>query len=813
MNAAVAPAPRSRLSRRPADVWLVTAVAALNAITSLVGVATALGMETRLSYGWVPATTVVLGLLAAAGWGLCAVRPWRFVEALLARPRRVGVVLLLLAAAACGAGGGWLNPLFLHIVTLSGTYGLALGGRAGLAGGLLTAALYTASVKVTADLDVLEEAADLGRIPINALALALAGAVGGLLHEARVRLRGLAFDLDTGLEREEKREETLTAVGNASGAIGQFLKGILDARSEIEPPRRAQLAALLEEHRGGRVGRLIEAANRGSGVDGRLQDAVRVMARHAHARSGLQLHVEVKVDVAMPDALPEPVESAAIGVVRTALKNVLDHATDARRATVAVDVDEGPLEIHIRDDGSGEIRQRAGGGLDLMREALRERTGGNLFIDGKTVSAAIPVVGGPVEKAASPVPVKASEQARNQVDSALEAAWWLAAVDCLSLALWDPWTASGQRPAAVAAATAAVIVSLGGATLQRRGRLSRRQLTVVRALAALAGALVAPTYRSIFGVWGAVAAVNVAREFGWRTFAAFAPAMTAALLYGPLSSPVPESAHGRIDVTLGLAAQPLVWGLAAVLVGLPARTTERLEGILGSLDERAMRNEEAIALERDAHERDARIAREIRPLLSEEDRAGLSELDRKLRQAVGGLILGDEYTTPSGYQKAEWRGGPGRRSAVGHRLARLQGKLTSRLDRVHVTLSADGLPGEFPAPGGDVYRSLRRAQLRDSWLEALAWTADLVRRDRRRAITGRERLRELQVSLDATGDRDDPLAQRELLVRVEPVPPEPQLERADYQHLRDLAAYSDGVLSNGTDKSVYLLRFPLEVLA
>jgi signal transduction histidine kinase len=73
--------------------------------------------------------------------------------------------------------------------------------------------------------------------------------------------------------------------------------------------------------------------------------------------------VPVELDVALPERLPAPIESAAYFVVAESLANVAKHA-GATRATVRARIDGGMLVVEISDDGHGGAAPAAGGGLE-----------------------------------------------------------------------------------------------------------------------------------------------------------------------------------------------------------------------------------------------------------------------------------------------------------------------------------------------------------------------------------------------------------------------------------------------------------------
>ena len=73
--------------------------------------------------------------------------------------------------------------------------------------------------------------------------------------------------------------------------------------------------------------------------------------------------VPVEIDVSV-GRLPPPVEATAYFVVAEALTNVAKHAR-AERAAVTARVEDGTLEVRVRDDGVGGARTDGSGLLGL----------------------------------------------------------------------------------------------------------------------------------------------------------------------------------------------------------------------------------------------------------------------------------------------------------------------------------------------------------------------------------------------------------------------------------------------------------------
>jgi signal transduction histidine kinase len=118
---------------------------------------------------------------------------------------------------------------------------------------------------------------------------------------------------------------------------------------------------------------------------------------HGGLRGGVgalasRMPVPVQVDVC-PDRLPAPIEAAAYFVVAEALTNAAKHA-HAANVAVAAWVEDGTLQLAVRDDGVGGARAD-GSGLQGLKDRLAA-IDGSLRIEsadngGTLVAAAIPV--------------------------------------------------------------------------------------------------------------------------------------------------------------------------------------------------------------------------------------------------------------------------------------------------------------------------------------------------------------------------------------------------------------------------------------
>jgi signal transduction histidine kinase len=103
----------------------------------------------------------------------------------------------------------------------------------------------------------------------------------------------------------------------------------------------------------------------------------------------------VEVDVAPLPPLPAAVDVACYRIAAEAMANAARHAS-ARRIVVRVRLEEGALQLTVRDDGSGLAVPPARRGLGLA--SMRQRTeeiGGRFSLatarPGTVVSAALPV--------------------------------------------------------------------------------------------------------------------------------------------------------------------------------------------------------------------------------------------------------------------------------------------------------------------------------------------------------------------------------------------------------------------------------------
>ena len=102
----------------------------------------------------------------------------------------------------------------------------------------------------------------------------------------------------------------------------------------------------------------------------------------------------VELDVALPERLPEPVETATYYTVSEALANVVKHA-QAVSAHVRVALVDGSVEVEVSDDGVGGADADHGSGLSGLRDRV-EALNGRLSVEssvgaGTVVRAQVPV--------------------------------------------------------------------------------------------------------------------------------------------------------------------------------------------------------------------------------------------------------------------------------------------------------------------------------------------------------------------------------------------------------------------------------------
>ena len=133
-------------------------------------------------------------------------------------------------------------------------------------------------------------------------------------------------------------------------AEAQELAGHLDRTA-------AELAAVLDELR-----ELARGLRPPALTNGGLRPAIKTLAR----RCGLP----VRLDIALDERLPEPVELAAYFAVAEALTNAAKHA-QAGVVDVEAHSDEKELHLCVRDDGVGGADPRRGSGLTALTDRIQ----------------------------------------------------------------------------------------------------------------------------------------------------------------------------------------------------------------------------------------------------------------------------------------------------------------------------------------------------------------------------------------------------------------------------------------------------------
>ncbi len=111
-------------------------------------------------------------------------------------------------------------------------------------------------------------------------------------------------------------------------------------------------------------------------------------------RAAIPVELEMRAD----GRLPESVEVAAYYVVSEALTNIAKHAR-AEHAWVTVGVDDGILELAIRDDGAGGADPSGGSGLIGLRDRV-EALEGTIHVEsppgeGTAIDVALPFTSNP----------------------------------------------------------------------------------------------------------------------------------------------------------------------------------------------------------------------------------------------------------------------------------------------------------------------------------------------------------------------------------------------------------------------------------
>jgi PAS domain S-box-containing protein len=155
-------------------------------------------------------------------------------------------------------------------------------------------------------------------------------------------------------------------------SLGLQLRGARDTVPPDQPGLSAELAGVATGL--GEVLAELRELSRGIHpailTDGGLTPALRALARRSA--------VPVQLDVSVPGRLPERVEVAAYFIVSEALANVAKHA-QASMVQVRARIQDGTLELVIRDDGIGEADPARGSGLIGLADRV-EALGGTIDI-------------------------------------------------------------------------------------------------------------------------------------------------------------------------------------------------------------------------------------------------------------------------------------------------------------------------------------------------------------------------------------------------------------------------------------------------
>lgn len=354
-----------------ADALVVVAFAALAAATITSG-GTMLGSAPPSTFGLALAASVVMALPLAV--------------------RRFAPKTALIAVTAGIAAHQLVQPLSLVVplgVLAVGVHSVAVRapGRSGVAVRAVAGAATLATVLAVA----VAVDAPPGMLPprLGLFAILFVGA--WLLGEQTRRIRDQADQLQARtieLERARSRsarqaatEERVRIARELHDVVGHHVsvmvmhaagaRRVLDA----DPARAGEALAAIEQS--------------GRGVIGELQRVLSVLRDDHPAVVGLDrlddvvtsvrsagVEVDLSLDTAVVDALPDTIALAAARIVQEALTNVLRHAGPGTRVEVSVSGVDDHLEVCVVDDGAGRTASTAelagsGGGHGLV--GLRER--------------------------------------------------------------------------------------------------------------------------------------------------------------------------------------------------------------------------------------------------------------------------------------------------------------------------------------------------------------------------------------------------------------------------------------------------------
>ena len=205
------------------------------------------------------------------------------------------------------------------------------------------------------------------------------------------------------MERRAIARELHDELGQILTTVTLSLKAASQSRSAARTKRLAEAGALVREAIK-RV-RTVALELRPTLLDDLgLAAALEWYVDRQAKRTGLDVHLDVRALERV--RLPPAVETACFRVVQEAFTNIVRHG-GARHVDVQARIDQGALELVIRDDGVGfdvaRARQPAASGANLGLLGMEERfslAGGQLTIEstpgaGTTIRGRLPLTPGP----------------------------------------------------------------------------------------------------------------------------------------------------------------------------------------------------------------------------------------------------------------------------------------------------------------------------------------------------------------------------------------------------------------------------------
>jgi len=183
------------------------------------------------------------------------------------------------------------------------------------------------------------------------------------LRDARQRIIAAADAERRRIERDlhDGAQQRLVALAT--------MLGLAEARFKTDPDRAAELVARAREEAELAVKDLRDLAR---GIHPAVLSDLGLAAALDALASRAPIPVAVRGVPSEP--LPEPVEAAAYFVIAEALTNVAKYA-HASECTVSLAVDDGRLQVEIRDDGVGGADPSAGSGLLGLRDRVEALDG------------------------------------------------------------------------------------------------------------------------------------------------------------------------------------------------------------------------------------------------------------------------------------------------------------------------------------------------------------------------------------------------------------------------------------------------------